>query len=77
VGFFYAGTVLCLIQLGIVMSLGLAFWFTLVIATLLWVWQYYRLCQKTIPHRTYAQLFRKNVAIGFVLLVGMILGTRG
>lgn len=77
VGIFYAGTVLCLMQLGIVLSLGLAFWFALAIAALLWAWQYYRLCQKTIPHRTYAQLFRQNVAIGFVLLVGMILGARG
>lgn len=77
VGLFYAGTVLCLWQLGIVMSLGIAFWITLAIAALLWASQYYRLCQKTIPHRTYAQLFRQNVAIGFVLLVGMILGARG
>ncbi|XGV96690.1 MAG: 4-hydroxybenzoate solanesyltransferase [Leptolyngbya sp. BL-A-14] len=77
VGLFYVGTVLCLWQLGLVMSLGTAFWITLAIATLLWIWQYYRLCQKNILHRTYAQLFKQNVAIGFVLLVGMILGTRG
>ncbi|MBW4470763.1 MAG: 4-hydroxybenzoate solanesyltransferase [Stenomitos rutilans HA7619-LM2] len=77
VGLFYAGTVLCLWQLGLVMSLGIAFWITLAIAALLWAWQYYRLCQKTIPHHTYAQLFKQNVAIGFVLLAGMILGARG
>lgn len=77
VGIFFAGTVACLAGLGIVMLLGLAFWLTLAIAAMLWVWQYYRLCQKTIPHRLYAQFFKQNVAIGFVLLVGMILGTRG
>lgn len=77
VGIFFVGTVCCLAQLGNVMSLGLAFWLTLAIAAILWSWQYYRLCQKTISHRTYAQLFQQNVAIGFVLLVGMILGTRG
>ncbi len=77
VGIFFAGTVLCLLRLGVVMSLGLAFWIALTIATILWAWQYYRLCQKTIPHRLYAQLFQQNVAIGFVLLVGMLLGARG
>ncbi|MBW4580417.1 MAG: 4-hydroxybenzoate solanesyltransferase [Tildeniella nuda ZEHNDER 1965/U140] len=77
VGSFFAGTVACLASLGIVMLLGVAFWLTLTIAAMLWAWQYYRLCQKTIPHRLYAQLFKQNVAIGFVLLVGMILGARG
>jgi 4-hydroxybenzoate polyprenyltransferase len=77
VGVFFAGTVLCLARLGVVMPLGLAFWITLTIAAILWAWQYYRLCQKNIPHRLYAQLFKQNAAIGFVLLVGMILGAKG
>ncbi len=77
IGLFFAGTVLLLAALGTVMQLHAAFWVTLAIAALMWFWQYYRLCQKTIPHRTYAQLFKQNVTIGFVLLAGMILGARG
>jgi 4-hydroxybenzoate polyprenyltransferase len=77
VGLFFAGTVACLATLGGLMSLGFAFWLALIIAICVWGWQYYRLCQKTIPHRTYAQLFKQNVAIGSVLLVGMLLGVRG
>lgn len=77
VGILFAGTVVCLASLGMVMALGLAFWIALAIAAILWAWQYYRLCQKNIPHRLYAQLFKQNVAIGFLLLVGMILGARG
>ena len=77
VGIFFAGTVACLASLGIVMTLGTTFWIALAIAACLWSWQYYRLCQKTIPHRAYAQLFKQNVAIGCVLLVGMLLGARG
>ncbi len=77
VGTFFAGTTLLLALLGRVMALSTVFWVSLVAAALVWGWQYYQLCQKTIPHRTYAQLFKQNVAIGFVLLMGMILGARG
>lgn len=75
VGLFYAGTVMLLAALGNSMTLTGFYWITLAIAAGLWIWQYYRLCQKTIPHATYGQLFRQNVWIGFILLGGMIVGS--
>lgn len=74
IGLFFAGTVLLLGGVGWVMQLTWAFWVALAIAAMLWLWQYYRLCQKTIPHAAYGQMFRHNVGVGFVLLAGMILG---
>ena len=74
VGMFFAGTVILLAAVGSSMALNGVYWLTLAIATGLWIWQYYRLCQKTIPPVAYGQLFRQNVWIGFILLVGMIAG---
>ena len=75
VGVFYAGTVILLAALGSSMALTGFYWLTVAIAAGLWIWQYYRLCQKTIPHATYGQLFQQNVWIGFILLGGMIVGS--
>jgi 4-hydroxybenzoate polyprenyltransferase len=75
VGIFYAGTVILLAALGNSMALTGFYWITWAIAAVIWIWQYYRLCQKTIPHAAYGQLFRQNVWIGFILLVGMIAGS--
>jgi 4-hydroxybenzoate polyprenyltransferase len=75
VGVFFAGTAILLAALGTNMALTGGYWIALAIATGLWAWQYYRLCQKTIPHAAYGQLFRQNVWIGFILLIGMIVGT--
>ncbi|MGA7936986.1 MAG: 4-hydroxybenzoate octaprenyltransferase, partial [Kovacikia sp.] len=77
VGIFLAGTVLLLAALGSMMQLHLSFWITLAVATAAWAWQYHCLSQKAIPPSIYAQLFKQNVWIGFVLLLGMILGVRG
>ncbi len=74
VGIFYAGTAILLAAVGSSMALNGFYWFTLAIAIGLWIWQYYRLCQKIIPHAAYGQLFRQNVWIGFILLGGMIVG---
>jgi 4-hydroxybenzoate polyprenyltransferase len=76
IGVFLAGTALLLAGLGVVMQLHWAFWLTLGIATLAWTRQYYLLSQRTISHPTYARLFKQNVWIGFILLAGMILGSR-
>jgi len=75
VGIFFAGTVLLLGWLGVVMQLNFAFWISLLLATLGWVWHYLRLRNPQIPQLTYAEIFRQNVWIGFLLLVGMILGS--
>jgi 4-hydroxybenzoate polyprenyltransferase len=76
IGLFLAGTVLLLGGVGYVMQLTWPFWIALALATTLWLQQYYRLCQKTILHAAYSQMFRQNVWIGFVLLAGMIFGCR-
>ncbi|MDX2231354.1 MAG: 4-hydroxybenzoate solanesyltransferase [Leptolyngbyaceae cyanobacterium bins.349] len=75
IGLFYLGTVLLLGSLGIVLALNWAYWLSLAIALGGWIWHYYQLCQRTIPHVTYAQQFRQNVWIGFILLLGMICGS--
>lgn len=77
VGLFFLGTIVLLASVGSTLSLQWPYWLTLAASGILWAWQYYRLCQRTIPTATYAQLFRQNVWIGFVVLLGMIVGTLG
>lgn len=74
IGIFFAGTVFLLGWLGVVMQLSLTFWIALSLATLGWVWQYVRLREPQLPNPTYAEIFRQNVWIGFLLLAGMISG---
>jgi 4-hydroxybenzoate polyprenyltransferase len=74
VGLFFVGTVLCLVAAGLVLDLGLMYWATLAIATLAWAW-HYSLLRPTSPKPVvYGQVFRQNVWIGFLLLLGMIIG---
>ncbi|MCC5636598.1 4-hydroxybenzoate solanesyltransferase [Nostoc sp. CHAB 5844] len=75
IGIFFAGTILLLGWLGIVINLHLAFWMTLALASIGWVWQYWRLKQNDLPHAAYGEMFRQNVWIGFILLAGMIVGS--
>jgi 4-hydroxybenzoate octaprenyltransferase (EC 2.5.1.-) len=77
VGVFFAGTTFLLAKLGLVMQLQISYWLALGVAIIGWAWQYSRLTSKTIPPGVYAGLFRQNVWIGFVLLIGMIFGARG
>ncbi|GBE92559.1 4-hydroxybenzoate solanesyltransferase [Nostoc cycadae WK-1] len=74
IGIFFAGTILLLGWLGMVIHLHLAFWMTLGLATIGWFWQYWRLKQQDLPNPAYAEMFRQNVWIGFILLAGMIVG---
>jgi 4-hydroxybenzoate polyprenyltransferase len=73
VGAFYLGTAVMLAQLGWVMQLGWAFWVSLGLATIGWLWQYWALNQAMIPRSRYNLFFRQNVWIGGVLLLGMVL----
>jgi 4-hydroxybenzoate polyprenyltransferase len=75
IGIFFAGTIFLLAWLGVVINLHLAFWISLVIATIAWVWQTLRLRDQNLPNPVYGQMFRQNVWIGFILLAGMILGS--
>jgi 4-hydroxybenzoate polyprenyltransferase len=75
IGIFFAGTNLLLSWLGVVIHLHLAFWISLVVATIGWVWQSLRLTKQDLPNPVYGEMFRQNVWIGFILLAGMIAGS--
>jgi 4-hydroxybenzoate polyprenyltransferase len=77
VGLFFLGTVLLLAMVGVVMQLGIGFWVTLVLAAIAWVWHYLQLRPKTPHSATYGRIFRQNVWVGFLLLIGMIVGLLG
>ncbi|MGB5899955.1 MAG: 4-hydroxybenzoate solanesyltransferase [Geitlerinemataceae cyanobacterium] len=74
VGVFFVGTTAFLAQLGAAMHLHWSFWLALAAAAAAWIWQYIRLRQGDIPRSTYGEIFAQNVWIGFVLLVGMVIG---
>jgi 4-hydroxybenzoate polyprenyltransferase len=71
---FYVATGLVLGNLGWVMGLSWPYWVGLGIALIGWVRQGAKLLEKNLAHRMYAEFFKQNVAIGFVLLLGMIGG---
>jgi 4-hydroxybenzoate polyprenyltransferase len=75
IGIFFATTIFLLAWLGILMHLKYAFWITLAIAAVGWVWQYLQLIKKDLPNPVYAQMFKQNVWIGFIVLAGMIAGS--
>ncbi len=74
IGIFFAGTIFFLGWLGFVIHLHLAFWITLTVGTIGWIWQFTRLNQKNLPNTVYGEMFRQNVWIGFIVLAGMIAG---
>jgi 4-hydroxybenzoate polyprenyltransferase len=74
IAFFYIATVALLADLAIVIHLNFAFWISLAIALCGWAWHIVRLNQKDIPHAAYGEMFRQNVWIGFIVLIGMIFG---
>ncbi|MGI8500400.1 MAG: 4-hydroxybenzoate solanesyltransferase [Hassallia sp.] len=75
IGIFFAATIFLLGWLGVLMHLKYAFWITLAIAVVGWVWQYLQLIKKDLPNPVYAQMFKQNVWIGFIILAGMIAGS--
>jgi 4-hydroxybenzoate polyprenyltransferase len=77
VGLFFAGTALLLALEGEAMNLHYSFWISLILATCGWAWHYLQLRSPNPSPSLYGQIFRQNVWIGFVLLLGMVLGVRG
>lgn len=75
IGIFFAATIFFLSWLGVLMHLKYAFWITLAIAAVAWVWQYLQLIKKDLNNDVYAQMFKQNVWIGFIVLAGMIAGS--
>lgn len=74
VGFFYLITAILMACLGRNLGLNSLFWMSLAIASIAWIWQYIRLRNPDLPRPIYGKMFSQNVAIGFILLMGMILG---
>jgi 4-hydroxybenzoate polyprenyltransferase len=74
VGFFFVITSIFMAYLGRNLGLEPVFWISLAIANIIWIWQYLRLRNPDLPRTDYGKIFSQNVAIGFILLGGMILG---
>jgi 4-hydroxybenzoate polyprenyltransferase len=75
IGIFFTATIFLLGWLGVLMHLNFAFWISLAIAAVGWVWQYLQLIKKDLPNFVYAEMFKQNVWIGFIVLAGMIAGS--
>jgi 4-hydroxybenzoate polyprenyltransferase len=56
------------------MGLNFIFGIAWAIAVIGWVGQYIRLREPEIPRTAYGEIFRQNVWLGFILLLGIILG---
>jgi 4-hydroxybenzoate polyprenyltransferase len=74
IAIFFIGTVILLAGVGFLVNLNTAFWISLILATIAWIWQIIRLQQPEIPNPAYGEMFRQNVWIGFLILAGMIVG---
>jgi len=77
VGIFFAITTGLLAYLGVQMGLQWSYWLALALAAIIWLWQYLGLRQPEIEKSTYGLIFRQNVGLGFILLVGMIFSFYG
>jgi 4-hydroxybenzoate polyprenyltransferase len=75
IAIFLLGTIILLAGVGFLVNLNTAFWISLILATIGWIWQIIRLQQPEIPHPAYGEMFRQNVWIGFSILAGMIVGS--
>jgi 4-hydroxybenzoate polyprenyltransferase len=74
IGWFFAGAAGLMTGLGALLSLKLWFWLALVVAVFGWAYEYQQL-RVPKPHPgLYGRVFRQNVWLGFVLLLGMIFG---
>ncbi|NEQ97503.1 MAG: 4-hydroxybenzoate solanesyltransferase [Cyanothece sp. SIO2G6] len=73
---FFIATAILLAKVGMTLDLTFWYWLGLGGAIALWGWQYWRLRIKQVPRSVFGQIFSQNVWIGFILLGGMIAGTR-
>jgi 4-hydroxybenzoate polyprenyltransferase len=69
---FFAGTVVCFVKLGLLLSLGGLYWLAVVVAAIGWGWQCWVLARSALARSEYGQLFAQNVWLGFVILLGEI-----
>ncbi|MCU0523456.1 MAG: 4-hydroxybenzoate solanesyltransferase [Elainella sp. Prado103] len=73
VGVFWVGSALLLVNMAWQLMLGFPFWIGLAIVIAGWSWQVYQLSDHPEPS-LYGKIFRQNVWLGFVLLLGIELG---
>jgi 4-hydroxybenzoate polyprenyltransferase len=71
IAFFFVLTSVLLGYMGFILHLNIIFWVALVLVTLAWLWQYWRLKKPELPRSFYGKLFSENVIIGFILLMGI------
>jgi 4-hydroxybenzoate polyprenyltransferase len=77
IAIFLISTVTLLAVIGFVLSLHWSYWLTLGVSVLMWSREIFILSRSAqLPAAAYGKLFRENVWIGFILLMGMILGYR-
>lgn len=74
IGIFFIGTIIFLGATAFLTHLNLAFWITLTIATIAWIGQIISLQNPKIANTEYGKMFRQNVWIGFLILLGIIIG---
>ncbi|OLP19094.1 4-hydroxybenzoate octaprenyltransferase [Leptolyngbya sp. 'hensonii'] len=75
IGSFFFGTTFFLAWLGAWCQLRGGFWVALALAAIVWTQQYRRLRSHHVLPIQYGQMFRQNVWLGFILLLGMMLGS--
>ena len=74
IAIFFLLTIALLGWLGTALALGNSYWVMLGLATLLWIWQSFRL-SRPLNRATYSQFFGQNVWAGALILLGMISGS--
>ncbi|NJR39330.1 MAG: 4-hydroxybenzoate solanesyltransferase [Leptolyngbyaceae cyanobacterium CSU_1_4] len=75
VALFFAGSAGLLAGLGALLNLNLWFWASLGLAILGWAYHYQLIRPAKPAESVYGQVFQQNVGVGFIVLVGMILGS--
>ncbi len=68
----FAITTALLVSLGWLMALGNFYYFTCAIAALVWVRQYVQISQPEPEPTIYQSIFKQNVVVGCIVLVGML-----
>jgi len=75
VGFCFLGAWFLLVWLGAILFLAWPYWVSLAVALMAWSRQSYLLSRHNPPPRLYGKIFRQNVQLGFIVLLGMIFGS--
>jgi 4-hydroxybenzoate polyprenyltransferase len=72
IGIFFGISAGLLVWLGVKMQMGYLYFLALAIGIGIWFWQYLQISQSQPEVTIYQRIFKQNVAIGFLLLLGML-----